>query len=467
MKFLDQELYDLITRGIQKGRKCKQPVLISHAVPMGTVDPLCFFVSAEQQSEEKIVYWSDTKEKIVLVGVGSAYAIAVHDNHANRFAKVAAEWTAILSNRLQSSLCDGSRLGPLLMGGGAFDPLQLPAEKWRQFANAEFTIPQLMLTQDQNGSWLTINYVLYGNEEARTVTEQLVTHCEGLLPADHQQYLATVQASFTVEEGDVASWMESVKNVVHTIREGKLKKVVLARELVIHSGKTLAVAQILYRLHQEQADTYIFAFVHQGDCLLGASPERIIKRAGECYYSTCLAGSIERGGSQAEDELLGQQLLDDSKNQLEHKIVVQMIGDKLEKYCETLIIPAHPVLLKLKNIQHLYTPLTGKARDKTSLLAVLDDLHPTPALGGAPQREAIKKIGEVERIKRGWYGGPVGWLDSKGSGEFAVAIRCGLIHQRGMSLFAGCGIVGNSDPQSEYEETKVKFQPMLSALGGA
>jgi len=152
-----------------------------------------------------------------------------------------------------------------------------------------------MLTQDQDGSWLTINYVLYGDEQAQTVTEHLVNQCEGLLHVDHQQCLSTVPTTFTVEEGDVDRWMETVEKVVHTIRAGELAKVVLARELVIHSEKAFSVAEILFRLHQEQADTYIFAFVHKGDCLLGASPERIIQRAGKCYYSTCLAGSTERG----------------------------------------------------------------------------------------------------------------------------------------------------------------------------
>ncbi len=299
MIFFDQELYDLITRGIHKGHLCKQPILISHAVAIEPVDPLGVFARAEQRAEEKLVYWSDTKENITLVGVGSAHTITVTDKRPNRFATVEEEWTAILSNCLQSSLCDRPRLGPLLMGGGAFDPWQPLAKKWRKFANAEFAIPQLLLTQDREGSWLTLNYVLYGKEDAQTVTEQLVNQWQGLFNVDHQPYSPTVQASFTVEEGDVDRWLESVKNVVHTIRDGELAKVVLARELVIHNEESLSVAQILYRLHQEQVDTYIFAFVHQGDCLLGASPERIIKRAGACYYSTCLAGSSERGRSQA------------------------------------------------------------------------------------------------------------------------------------------------------------------------
>ena len=143
-----------------------------------------------------------------------------------------------------------------------------------------------------------------------------------------------------------------------------------------------------------------------------------------------------------------------------------MIKGAIEDTCSEVDIPSEPRLLKLRHIQHLYTPVKGKPNLGTSLLMLVERLHPTPALGGVPTTSAMLKIREVEDMDRGFYGGPIGWLDYQGNGEFAVAIRSGLIQENEASIFAGCGVVENSEPESEYEETKIKFKPMLSALGG-
>ena len=129
--------------------------------------------------------------------------------------------------------------------------------------------------------------------------------------------------------------------------------------------------------------------------------------------------------------------------------------------------PSSFLILKTRDIQHLYTPVTGKAKKDTSLLLLVDRLHPTPALGGLPKEKAVEKIREVEELDRGFYGAPLGWVDYKGNGEFAVSIRSGLIQGDEASLFAGCGVVEDSNPESEYIETKIKFRPMLTALGGS
>lgn len=143
-----------------------------------------------------------------------------------------------------------------------------------------------------------------------------------------------------------------------------------------------------------------------------------------------------------------------------------MIKNAMKESCIRISSPTQPDILKMRDIQHLYTPVRGVAKENVSLLTVVDRLHPTPALGGQPKQKAYEIIRELEVLDRGWYGSPVGWLDTKDNGEFAVAIRSGLINSNNASLFAGCGIVGDSEPESEYTETMIKFRPMLSALGG-
>jgi menaquinone-specific isochorismate synthase len=199
---------------------------------------------------------------------------------------------------------------------------------------------------------------------------------------------------------------------------------------------------------------------------IGATPERLVKKKENQVLSTCLAGSIKRGSTTYEDNVLGQQLLQDDKNLNEHNIVVKMIKEVFKDCCYDIEVPNDPALLKTKNIQHLYTPVKGLAKEGQTLLSLVEKLHPTPALGGFPQVKAIEKIRELEPMHRGWYAAPIGWLDYEDNGEFVVAIRSGLIEGNKAALFAGCGIVAESDPKSEYFETRIKLKPMLSALGG-
>ncbi|MED2930573.1 isochorismate synthase, partial [Bacillus swezeyi] len=181
---------------------------------------------------------------------------------------------------------------------------------------------------------------------------------------------------------------------------------------------------------------------------------------------TCLAGSIKRGENEQEDRMLGLELLNDEKNLIEHNIVVNMIFKAFLSNCSHVKKPDKPGLYKTKNVQHLYTPVVGKMNEESSLFHLIEQLHPTPALGGAPQHKAVEVIRNIEPLSRGWYAAPAGWIDMRGNGEFAVAIRSGLIESKEARLFAGCGIVADSDPALEYEETQMKLKPMLSALGG-
>ena len=135
---------------------------------------------------------------------------------------------------------------------------------------------------------------------------------------------------------------------------------------------------------------------------------------------------------------------------MEHQFVVEMIKEALEESCEDIILPDKPQLMKIRDIQHLYTPVIGKCKEDASLLMLVERLHPTPALGGLPKKEAVEKIRQVEELDRGFYAAPLGWMDYQGNGEFAVSIRSGLIQGKEASLFAGCGIVADSDSESEY-----------------
>ena len=182
--------------------------------------------------------------------------------------------------------------------------------------------------------------------------------------------------------------------------------------------------------------------------------------------TAALAGSAPRGATPEEDARLGQGLLASAKDRGEHAIVVRALTDGLEGICDELTMPAEPALLSVANIHHLHTPVSGRLGPGKTLLDAVERLHPTPAVGGWPRAAALRFIREQEGLDRGWYAAPLGWLDRHGAGEFAVGLRSALLEGSTAALFAGCGIVGDSDPAEEYAESRLKLRPMLAALTG-
>ncbi|WP_248511784.1 isochorismate synthase MenF, partial [Sporosarcina sp. NCCP-2222] len=164
--------------------------------------------------------------------------------------------------------------------------------------------------------------------------------------------------------------------------------------------------------------------------------------------------------------ILGEELMRDRKNREEHQYVVDMISAIFNRLSQDVSIPKTPRLMKVRDIQHLYTPVQGSVGKDTDIFSFIQSLHPTPALGGVPTNTALDMIRQEEGIDRGYYAAPIGWTDAAGNGEFAVAIRSALLAGNKAYLYAGGGIVADSDPHSEYAETWVKFRPVLRALGG-
>ena len=177
-----------------------------------------------------------------------------------------------------------------------------------------------------------------------------------------------------------------------------------------------------------------------------------------------LAGSAPRGGTPEADERLGEELLASPKNREEHQVVVEAVRAALAPLTVHLEVAPEPRLLKLPTIQHLFTPVRGRLAPGATLLDVVARMHPTPAVGGSPKEAALALIRRLEGWDRGWYAGPIGWLDGAGNGAFAVALRSGLLRGGQAALFAGCGIMGASQPEEEYREWQVKLRPMLAAL---
>jgi isochorismate synthase len=267
-------------------------------------------------------------------------------------------------------------------------------------------------------------------------------------------------------------YAEAVARATKRIRSGSLRKVVLARTLLVDAGRELDAKQLLWRLRAVDPDCYAFAgpepppeLARAGGVLVGASPELLVLRRGREVRATPLAGSAPRFGAYRLDQISAQRLLSSEKDREEHAVVVEDVARVLGGYCDDLAHPREPELLGTANVWHLATPFSGRLHDPSmTALDLVAGLHPTPAVCGTPREEAREALSEFEPIDRGCYAGPVGWMDADGDGEWAIALRCAEITGTTARLFAGAGIVADSVPEEELDETEAKFRALLDSL---
>ena len=269
--------------------------------------------------------------------------------------------------------------------------------------------------------------------------------------------------SFTIREA--GDYRAAVTRALSHIEAGELKKVVLARAKDLAADQTLHPLRMLNGLRQKFPDCYSFSFAQgRGPSFIGASPERLVRVSQGTVETEALAGSIRRGATASEDAALAGALLRSEKDLREHRAVLDDIIARLAPLGITPEFPAQPHVRRLANVQHLDTPVRAALPADVQLLDVLAAMHPTPAVGGNPRGAALARIRELEGFPRGLYAGALGWLNTRGGGEFFVGIRSALVEGRTARVFAGAGIVAGSTPEKEFAETELKFKAMLDAF---
>lgn len=269
---------------------------------------------------------------------------------------------------------------------------------------------------------------------------------------------------FTVRPGvSIEQYLGAVASIRDAVRAGDITKAVVARDVIIEARHPIDVHGLLLRLKSTFGSSYRYCF----DGLVGASPELLVDIRGNQISSHPLAGTTPRTGDPATDDRLAAELLASAKNQIEHRVVIDMVHDTLLDHCSFLDWEPEPSVIKVANVQHLGTRLVGQlSSPRLNALDAATMLSPTPALGGFPRDEALDLIARHEGLSRGRYGGAIGWFDDSGDGTFAVTIRCAEFSadRRQARLFAGGGIVADSEPLAELAETQAKFQAMLAAI---
>jgi menaquinone-specific isochorismate synthase len=411
---------------------------------------------APPQLRVRTVAIEDPGPLLALLPVEDTYAWVRHGDGLVAFGEVARhkpasiteadEWFADLAagTEVEAELDRGpAGAGLVAFGSFLFDPE-------RSAGQSTLVVPQTVIGRRHGRSWLT----RIGPDPGT-----------GPMPSPARPPEPPRGLRFRPGGLDEASWPTAVAEAVRRIADGQLDKVVLARDVVARADNDLDLRWLAGRL----AAGYPRCWTYLVDGLVGASPEMLVKREAGLALSRVLAGTIRRTGDDDHDLNLAAALAKSSKDLNEHEFAVASVARTLSPFCSAMNVPEAPYVLELPNVLHLATDVTGVVDGAASSLALAAALHPSAAVCGTPTEPARALIGELEHLDRERYAGPVGWIDARGDGEWAIALRCGLISEtdpQQIRLFAGCGIVAGSDPAAELAESHAKLVPMRDALGG-
>ncbi len=429
--------------------------LASVTIPVPALDALALFEAGAAYDARS--YIEQPAQAFSLVALGSAAEI--RSEGSRRFAEMSAAWRKLAAETTVSSSSDCPLAAPVALGGFSF--AGGGSATWAGFPEAALTVPRLLFVTTNAGAWLIATS---RRNEVESLVEELAA-----VRARVVDTTAEVEATSELRMSDGTppdDWKQTVGTIVERINDSDLRKLVLAREVVALSGEDLQPLPALRRLRSRYERCTTFAFAHGSSCFMGATPERLVRLDGRTARVDSLAGTAPRGATKEEDAAIGAALLHDAKEREEHQLVVDALRETLAPIASALDIPDEPRLLTMPNVQHLETPIEATLADGQNVIDLAALLHPTPAAGGVPQRAACDLIDTYEPFDRGWYAGPVGWTDARGDGEFVVAIRSALLRGREARLYAGCGIVAGSDPDREFEESRMKLEPMRWALSG-
>ena len=445
--------------------------VLSVTVPYENLDPLAVLEVLGAENEFQY-YWEYPEEKLAISAGRSLHKLRADGD--KRFETISNAIKNMKQSIVEYSSFGHSLAGVHFLGGFSFFDYFV-SEKWNRFGAACFIIPEWTFIRDGELSLLTINFKANSFDKDDAIKDCIRTQFQAisgkLLELTKNQNgsqkngQATLQVNVKEDSNARENWVESILKAQQNIKTGRYDKIVLSRELEIELDGKVEPTRIVNHLRKEYPSCYTFLFRPDGKTsFLGSTPERLLSIRSNYILTEGLAGSISRGKTATDDTILEKQLLNSSKDIEEHNYVVRSIQERLLLFSDEVNFPKKPGIKKFTNVQHLYTPISAWMNKDYNPFSILDKMHPTPAVGGFPTNQALGNIPELELYDRGWYAGPIGWINSKGRGEFVVSIRSGIIDEKDALFYAGCGIVEHSNPDSEWEETKLKFIPMLTAI---
>ena len=480
----------LLSSGYRKAREIAEPVLISYTqkAPIFSdnlnfttgVNPFSLFEQSRRLSLSHGFLLAQPSQQFFMLALGSAQQFDMNQNmlHLNAMAKkiaaltpqefhvkvkevVEGGWKRLLLNAIIENCVgrNGSGHGPVLTGGLCFDHQNTcRSRKWSHFEDASFVLPRVQFSHERGNTYMTLNTVVTNcdklDQEVQSIDSEIISlleFCHKLLKEtnptfDHNNHPELNPKS----ELSSDTWKQTVRDAIVNITNSDLEKVMLVHETEIETGPQKiinSVAGSLTRLCSLYPSSNVFGVVRQGCCFFGAASAPLVRLLENQLEVAVLTSTTMKGNNEIDD-----------KQQRECSLMIDFIKSKLQSITET------NSLVVLANLQHLYTLVRGTIRRETTLLDLVQNLHPTSAVSGFPQSNALKFIRQKENLDRGWFAAPIGWIDAHNNGEFVVSLISALMTTDSVSLFAGSDIVAGSDPEDKLQETMLKMKTMLSAV---
>lgn len=455
---VNETLLSLSQAGKQLAEKLTALQINSHSLQACRVEiqingiDLCSWLN--QQNHAVKIFWEDRAKEFSVAGIGAAHMVDAKDDK-NPYSFI---------NKIQSTF---STDFPHLQyfGGFCFNSQHEPSAEWRNWGRGRFVLPQIEIRKIKNRTTLACNILPlnYSAEALSSIIYQLkqlqnpqYSPIKSLTPPHSRKNIPGQQ-----------SWKTSAENIIKAIDQNKFKKVVLARSVRLDFNSPVNPFDLMSQLRATTSNCFCFIFQFQQDeSFIGASPERLYRRTDRTIETEAVAGTRPRGRKDSEDSLFQNDLLSSHKDNKEQTYVVSMIQKTLEPLCTKLQVDKSPSLLNWSAGHHLITHFHGHLKENIVDSALLANLHPTPAVAGTPTAIALAEINAMEGFDRGWYCGPIGYIGFNQS-EFAVAIRCARLQNKSAYLYAGAGIIKESSPQSEWEETENKLINFLKSFNAA
>jgi salicylate biosynthesis isochorismate synthase/menaquinone-specific isochorismate synthase len=470
----DRDALDTRLRlALRSAQRRGEPTLATSTVRVGgEVDPSAVACASRREGEPWFVLEQPDRGGTALAALGEV----VHLRAAGRerFRTLAAHWRALVARAVgdrgsKTGPHDGS--GPVAVGGFAFAPDGGASPAWAGFDPGSLVVPEVTIRRESRLEVeeptvkLTLASLLAPDDTAEDALTRLEVRL-GELRARPLPLLDPAPSGRSTLAGAMPPehYEAAVARAAELIGRGELEKIVLAREVQVHSARSHDPTALFGVLREEFPSCFVFCVGRGDGTLVAASPELLVRREGQRVSTLALAGSSRRSADPSVDEHLGERLLRDESHREEHAIVARRIERTLRQHAVWVAAAREPELVRIANIQHLATPIRAQLAAPVETLELAGLMHPTPAVGGEPLNRAAPLIPALEGLDRGWYAGPVGWTDATGDGEFCVALRCALLRGGLARCYAGNGIVRDSDPAAELAETEVKLAALLPLL---
>ncbi len=444
-----------------------EPRWIRVSMPMEGLDPWALLAPLRDDGA-RLMAWASPQQDISFVAIG---ALLEHrPSGSDRFSEAGSWWKPI-AQQMSSQYIDGGAAAqhtPACLAGFAFQSRTDRSDDWEPWGDAALCVPEVLIWSE-SGTTTAVFTVDATAGQVQTQVDALKQTLHGWLTRTGSSSRTPAESTPVAEphnEADWEHWRDRVESAQECMADGTLQKVVLARAQSFapadaHSFDPLATAVALR--NRQFASTTFLICRKDGRAFLGSSPEVLVRLSKGSVETVALAGTRRRDTGNTDNEL-SEALLGSNKDRLEQQLVTRAITEALQPAVQDLELSEAPEVVRHPDVQHLKTAIRGRLSADATIFDLVHRLHPTPAVGGLPRESALAWLDDNEHLDRGWYAGPVGWLDESGDGEFVVAIRSVLMAPHSASAFAGCGLVSSSDPADEWEESRVKLQTVRRGL---